>query len=101
MEFTDYFRFVLALVFVLSLVGLLAWAIRRMGMIPGTAGFKAGRRLNVIESTMIDTKRKLVLVRRDDVEHLLVLGPESETVVETGIEPPPQGSVIGNTGEAP
>ena len=33
----------------------------------------------------IDNRRRLVLVRRDDREHLLLLGPQGETVVETNI----------------
>jgi flagellar protein FliO/FliZ len=42
--------------------------------------------LGVVEASHIDAKRRLVLIRRDGVEHLLLLGPTSETVIETGIE---------------
>jgi hypothetical protein len=34
-------------------------------------------------------RRRLVLLRRDDVEHLVILSPTGETVVETGIPVPP------------
>lgn len=82
-----YLRFVLALVFVLALIGLLAVIARRLGV-----GFPAGaikpasdRRIGVVEVTPLDSRRKLVLVRRDDVEHLLVLSPTEETVIERNI----------------
>jgi flagellar protein FliO/FliZ len=42
-------------------------------------------RLAVIASLPVDARRRLVLVRRDDVEHLLLLEPAGTTVIETGI----------------
>ena len=33
----------------------------------------------------LDARRRLILIRRDDVEHLLVVSPTSETVIERGI----------------
>ena len=39
-------------------------------------------------ATAVDAKRRLVLVRRDDVEHLILLGPASDLVVERGIAMP-------------
>ncbi len=47
---------------------------------------KGERRLEVIDHTSIDGKRKLVLIRRDDVEHLLLTGGPVDVVVETGIK---------------
>ncbi|MBV8536095.1 MAG: flagellar biosynthetic protein FliO, partial [Alphaproteobacteria bacterium] len=41
--------------------------------------------LSVVESALLDGKSRLVLVRRDATEHLLVLGPAGAVVVETGI----------------
>jgi flagellar protein FliO/FliZ len=87
MDTWEYLRFALALVFVLALIGMLAALARRAGF-----GFPAkavkpggGRRLSVIEVTPIDGRRRLVLVRRDNVEHLLLLSPTSELVVERNI----------------
>jgi flagellar protein FliO/FliZ len=45
------------------------------------------RRLSVVEITPIDARRRLVLVRRDDREHLLLLGIGQDLVIEAGIEP--------------
>ncbi len=46
---------------------------------------KGDRRLEVIDHATIDGRRKLILVRRDDVEHLLLTGGPVDVVVETGI----------------
>lgn len=84
-----YLQFVLALAFVLALIAALAWAVKRFGVFAHAMPSRGGkRRVSVVESTAIDPKRRLVLVRRDDREHLLLLGPASDTVVETGIVPP-------------
>ncbi len=85
MDLTQYLRFVLAFVFVLALIGLLSWVIRRF---KSGGKFLSGggtRRLGVIESAAIDGKHRLVLVRRDDTEHLLLLGANSDLVVESDI----------------
>ena len=87
MEAMDYFRFLLALVFVLGLIGVLATLGRRAGLGFPAAAIKPGRkrRLSVVEVTAVDGRRRMVLVRRDDVEHLLLISPTSETVIERGI----------------
>lgn len=86
MEFDVYFRFVLALLFVLGLIALLAVLARRLGLgyrVPGRPGQR--RRLSLVEVMPLDSKHRLVLIRRDQVEHLLLLGQGADTVVETGI----------------
>jgi flagellar protein FliO/FliZ len=85
MDFDLYLRFALALILVLGLIALLAWMLRRFGM-----GMKMskGRRLGVSEVQLLGPRHKLMLVRRDDVEHLVILGPAGETVIETGIKAP-------------
>ena len=42
-------------------------------------------RLAVMEQASVDSKRKLVLIRRDDVEHLIMTGGPVDVVIETGI----------------
>ena len=90
MSFGNYLNFVLSLVFVLGLIALAAWGYRRffMGQSVSARLGLATNRLRVVEVRGIDARRRLVLVRRDGVEHLVLLGPNSETVVETGIVPP-------------
>jgi flagellar protein FliO/FliZ len=46
---------------------------------------KAEPRLGVMEEARVDRVRRLVLVRRDDVEHLIMTGGPVDVVIETGI----------------
>jgi flagellar protein FliO/FliZ len=87
MDLFEYFRFALALVFVLALIGVLAAVARRAGFgFPASSIKPSGaRRLSIVEVTPLDGRRRLVLIRRDNVEHLLMLSPNSEHVIETGI----------------
>ena len=80
-----YTRFLLALVAVLALLAAFAWLARRFGF--GGRGFAVGgkRRLAIVEVMPIDAKRRLVLLRRDQTEHLIVLGSDGATVIESGI----------------
>ena len=88
MMMTDYLRFLLALAAVLGLIALFAWAVRRfrLGEFAGSA-MNAGR-LEVVQTLPIDGRQRLVLVRRDDREHLLMIGQERPVVIECGIMPP-------------
>ena len=88
MESADYLRFVLVLVFVLALIGLLTWLVRRFGLAGRMpTGGRKGRRLDVVEVAPLDSRHRLVLVRRDQTEHLILLGASSDVVVERGITP--------------
>ncbi len=87
MEFTGYLRFALAFLFVLGLIGFFGWLARRLGMMP-KASRGQGRRLGIVEVTAVDAKRRLVLVRRDHTEHLILLGATADLVIESGIPAP-------------
>jgi len=80
-------RFVVAFVIVLALIGLTFWLIRRFGTARVGAAAQRGRqpRLAVIDAAPVDGRRRLVLVRRDNVEHLLLIGGPSDFVVEQNI----------------
>lgn len=100
MDFSTYFRFLVALVFVLALIGLLAWVARRYGLLRGAVRPRNGeRRLEVIEIAPIDAKRRLLLLRRDRTEHLVLLGPTTDVVIESGIERPGATPVRGEAAE--
>ena len=45
-------------------------------------------RLDVMEQRSVDSRRRLVLIRRDDVEHLIMTGGPVDVVIETGIGAP-------------
>lgn len=86
MELSAYFRFVAALLFVLGIIGVFALLARRF--VPGARNINrrgTKRRLSVVEVIPVDTKRRLVLIKRDDTEHLVMLGPNGDTVVERNI----------------
>src|SRR3984957_13396592 len=79
-------RFFLAFLIVLGLIGAIAWALRRFGA--GRFRDNArGRqpRLAVIDHASVDGRRRLILVRRDNVEHLLMIGGPTDVVVEPNI----------------
>jgi len=89
MDTVSLVRFALAFLFVLGLIGLFAWGLRYWAEKQKMLGrMRTGRRLAVSETLTLDSRRRLVLVRRDDAEHLLILSPSSETVIETGIKAP-------------
>jgi len=52
-------------------------------------GSKPLRRLSVSEQFNLDNRRRLILVRRDNVEHLIMTGGPVDVVIETGIGAPP------------
>lgn len=85
MELTDYFRFVAALIFVIALIALIGYLGRRYGLGYRTVARGTARRLSISEIMPLDAKRRLVLVRRDDREHLLLVGGECDVVVEGNI----------------
>lgn len=89
MEFDVYIRFMLALVLVLALIGGLAWAARRFGF-GGQLTPNKGKspRLSVVEVRVLDSRRKLVLLRRDGCEHLVLLGPNQDLLLESAIQAP-------------
>jgi len=81
-----YVRFVLVLVLVIGLILGLAWLLKRFGFggaLRASLGRK--RRLSTIESAPLDGRHRVVLIRRDDVEHLVLIGPNTSQVIERGI----------------
>ncbi|MEW5962349.1 MAG: hypothetical protein AB1749_02185 [Pseudomonadota bacterium] len=51
----------------------------------GIFGPKPERRLDIVEQSSLDGRRRLVLIRRDNVEHLIMTGGPVDVVIETGI----------------
>jgi len=96
MDAINLLRYLVALMFVFALAGA-ALLIKRYGNAP--AAFKdsvkgklgkwnfpvADRRLAIVESLMIGPKQRLYIVRRDNVEHLVLSGPEGASVIEANI----------------
>ena len=87
----DLLFYIAAFIFVIALIIMGAWLWRSMlenGVaLPGQTLFKAARdkRIGAIETASIDSRRKLVLIRRDNVEHLIMTGGPVDVVIETNI----------------
>ena len=80
-------KIVLFVIVVLGLLALAFWLLRRFGSGRLGGGATRGRhpRLAVIDQATVDSRRRLVLIRRDNVEHLLIIGGPSDVVVEQNI----------------
>lgn len=87
----SYVRFLLAFLFVIGLIGLFTLLLRRVGFggVRLSPGFKGKgrpqRRLAVTEVANVDGRHRLVLVRRDDTEHLILLGHSGDLLIEGNI----------------
>lgn len=75
---------ILALAGLIVLAGLVVW-LGRLTRRNRSQRMVAGHRLAVIDHIQIDETRRLVLIQRDDVQHLVVLGGGSDFLVESGI----------------
>lgn len=98
MDLQRYFTFVAAFIFVLALIFALAWIAKRLGVGGAVASAGRGRRLALVEVLALDAKRRLAIVRRDDVEHLILLGPSNDTLIESGIQRPSFGAAVAAVG---
>src|SRR5262249_23017911 len=79
-------KFLVAFAIVFILIVATFWLLRRFG---GTriGGCLCGGqpRLAVIDAAAVDGRRRLVLIRRDNVEHLVMIGGPSDVVIEQNI----------------
>ena len=80
-------RFFIAFLVVLALIGVTAWLVRRFGSARLGGANARGRqpRLAVIDAASVDGRRRLVLIRRDNIEHLLMIGGPTDVVIEPNI----------------
>jgi flagellar protein FliO/FliZ len=88
MDVLDFFRYFAALLLVLGLIGAAGLATRKFGL-PGFAKPAAERRLHIVETLMLSPRQKIAILRRDDVEHLVMITPTGATVIESSFTPPP------------
>lgn len=79
-----YVTMILALGIVLVLIVLAVWLIKMLGEATRTVGRGRNKRLSIIDSVSIDQKRQAIIIRRDDVEYLIVTGGPNDLVVDSG-----------------
>jgi hypothetical protein len=108
MDFDTLILGVATLLFVVALVALMVWAFKAFFSKSSSSAFRPReKRLGVVETAAVDSKRKLYLLRRDDVEHLVIIGGPVDVVVETGIKgrphlgPPHDDVIIAKTEARP
>lgn len=79
---SEIFRLVFGFAAVLGMIGLCALAAKKAGLasMSGVSGGK--RRLSMREVLPIDARRRLAIVKCDDTEYLILLGPTGETVID-------------------
>jgi flagellar protein FliO/FliZ len=101
---------VAAILFAIALGALSMWAFRTFFGRGNTQGFVRPRdkRLGIVETATVDQRRKLLLVRRDDTEILVMIGGPVDLVLETGIkggrphlEPPLEDVIIAKSDTRP
>src|SRR5947208_15919070 len=80
-------KMLFAFIVVFGLLALALWLVRRFsGERLSSAGSRGRQpRLAVIDAAAVDNRRRLVLVRRDNIEHLLMIGGPTDVVVEANI----------------
>jgi flagellar protein FliO/FliZ len=79
-------QFCLAFLTVLGLIGAIAWGAHRFGKGRSGGNLRGGQfRLSTLDSARVDGRRCLDLVRRDNFEHLLMIGGPTDLVIEANI----------------
>lgn len=85
MDNLDFTQIALAFGGLLVLLGLFYYGARALSGMGRFGKWRPGQRIGVIDSAPVDGTRRLVLIRRDDTEHLLLLGRDGDLVIESGI----------------
>jgi hypothetical protein len=77
--------FALGIVLVLIVLGL--WGLK---LLTNTTGRMSGttKRLVVVDKAQVDGKRQVIIVRRDNVEHVIMTGGPQDLVIESGLAAP-------------
>src|SRR5947209_16156558 len=80
-------KVLVAAIAVVVLLAVAFWVLRRFGSGRLRRAAARGRqpRLGVIDSAPVDGRRRLLLIRRDNVEHLVMIGGPTDVVVEQNI----------------
>jgi flagellar protein FliO/FliZ len=92
MFFADLIRMVCGLAVTLGLIGLCVVVLRRFGpeTLKRLQGARRERRLSVVETLVLDPARRLVLVRIDREERVILLGEGRMLPVQPTASHPPE-----------
>lgn len=70
---------------VIVLIILAVWLMKVVFKVSGNGVRGRNRRLAVVDTLVLDQKRQLMIIRRDNVEHVILTGGAQDLVIETGI----------------
>ncbi|MDB5527833.1 MAG: hypothetical protein JWR51_936 [Devosia sp.] len=84
-EGSSLFTALFALGAVIVLIVLAVWLLKVVFNASGNMARGRNRRLSVVDSLALDPKRQLLIIRRDNVEHLILTGGPQDVVIEAGI----------------
>lgn len=82
MDIVDFGRYAGGLLVTLGLLALLAWGARRFNLLSLAQGGSSGR-LKLVDSLMLDPRRRVSIVRVDDREHIILMSATGETLLES------------------
>ncbi len=89
-DLTQLITFIAIFILVIAMIGIGAWLLKSLlsGGSAAASGILRSRekRLGVVEAASVDGRRKLILIKRDDKEHLIMTGGPVDVLIETGIE---------------
>ncbi len=87
MSLSPLFNMITALAFVLGLMGLLYLTLKKLGL-AGQMGIKTPnttKRLQVMETLPLSSTHRAIILRMDDTDHLVIIGPNGQSVGITRI----------------
>lgn len=82
-ESVNWLRFALASFTVIALIAGLAWGLKFLTLRGWMKAEKAGQRIQILSSLALDARRRLLLVKQDETEHLLLLGPAGDLLISS------------------
>ena len=83
MELSVYLRFFFALIFTLSLIGILYWAIKRFDLLKFSTRSSIAKTLIIKETLRIDVRNKLIIVEQDSNEYLILVGQDNNLLINS------------------
>lgn len=94
----DPVKFVVVFLLVLALIGaaFYLWRQFQFGSLGAIGPRSRQPRLAVIDHANVDGRRRLVLIRRDNTEHLLMIGGPTDIVIEPNINRGPASAAAPN-----
>lgn len=83
MELSVYLRFFFALIFTLSLIGILYWAIKRFDLLKFSTRSSIAKTLIIKETLRIDVRNKLIIVEQGSNEYLILVGQDNNLLINS------------------